>query len=234
MNSRPRLLHVLSISFLLLCLTPFLRVLHSQGLGAFAQESLIDLFTLRDWTLVLTGLLGALLARNASRVLAMGVPLLSLLAGLEIFWEMGASKNFLHASPSFWSASIFLATQILWLFRGPRKALLNPRSRWWTTPKRITVSAVANIRTGFGKTFVSRVTNLSKEGIQLDSSAEFQKGQYLNIRFLLGPLCVIQCKAEVVRKQNRPDHASYGLRILEMRTNSRLQMKRYMERTVPV
>jgi hypothetical protein len=232
MHQRPRLLTVISFSFLLLSVTPLLRFLHHFGNDVFDYEALMQGLSIKDWSLIWLGLGGAMLARNASRILALGLPLLTILACLEVLYDSKTGGTLLEAAPSLWSASLFVAMQFLWLAPKPRRALLRPRTHWWKTPPRITVNASANIRTGFGKNFVSKVSNISKTGLLLETPADFHPGQFLEVRFLLGPLCVIHCRAEVVRKKLDEERGKYGLRILEMRTNSRVQMERYLNREI--
>jgi hypothetical protein len=232
MHQRPRLLTVISFSFLLLSVTPLLRFYHHFGNDVFDLEALMQGLSIKDWALVWLGLGGALLARNASRILSAGLPLLTILAGLEVFFDTRTGTNLLEASPSLWSAALFLVMQSLWLLPEPRRALISPRTHWWKTPPRVTINASANIRTGFGKNFVSKISNISRTGLLLDTPADFHPGQFLEVRFLLGPLCVIHCRAEVVRRQLEADRGKYGLRILEMKTNSRVQMERYLNREI--
>jgi hypothetical protein len=230
MHQRPRLLTVISFSFLLLSATPLLRFYHHFGNDVFDIEALTQGLSIKDWALVWLGLGGALLARNASRILAAGLPLLTILAGLELLFDSRAKTNLLEASPSLWSAGLFLTMQFLWIIPSARRALMSPKTHWWKTPRRVPLNASANVRTGFGKNFLSKVSNISRTGLLLDTSADFHPGQFLEVRFLLGPLCVIHCRAEVVRRQLEADRGKYGLRILEMRTNSRVQMERYLNR----
>lgn len=65
-----------------------------------------------------------------------------------------------------------------------------------------------------------------------DALPDFASGQLLELRFLLGPLCVIHCRAEVVRKDGEDGANRYGLKIVQIKSDSRARVRDYMDRAV--
>jgi hypothetical protein len=230
MKNRPLLLGVLSFSFLILALTPLLRLFQTHGTEIFYSRVFFESLTPHDGILIVGGVLSASLTLHASRLLVGLIPLLCLLAALEVFISVPPTHLIADAEIGLWSASSFLIFQILWMLPGPRKALFQPHLRWWKTSRRLRLDTAANVRTGFGQTYVSRLSNLSREGMLLVTKADFQAGDRLDVRFVLGPFNVIHCRAEVVRKDVRPEQSAYGLRIFQIKPSSRVQMKRYFEK----
>ncbi len=230
MKTRPRVLSVLAVSFLFIALVPLLKNFEIRGFEGFRNLGLETLGLLGTMISLIAFAMFPLTLR-ASRVVVPGTLLLLAYA----LWNLAAYREdpfaLFNAAPSAWASALFVVHQPLWLLRGAHRPVMSPELRWWRTPQRVPLAAAAHVRTGFGKTFLSNIRNLSRKGILLDTKAQFSRGDLIDVRFVLAPFCVIHCRAEVVRREDRSEVSSYGLKILQMRTDSRVQLNRFFERT---
>jgi hypothetical protein len=243
MKGRPWILTLLSLSFVVLALSPFFSLVHEYGGQAYSLDTMTDVFGAEDWAIFLLSSLGAVLAWHASTMLTLFLPLLSMLAVWEGYLVYENSPELAKATPQTIACAVFLAMQMLWLLPKPRQALLDPSKRWWKTPPRVLACAAALVRTGTGEDFASTVRNLSHNGLLLDlheggDGPTLKPGQIIDIRFLLGPLSVVQARAEVVRCQERKPRfdrrkqdpgVQFGLRFLPLTPSAQTQIERYME-----
>ena len=235
MNKRPWQLYVLSISFLFLTAAPFLRALRVDSSGNLQASSDFFVMNYEFSTFLLAGFCGLIFVSNASKKILIFLPAFLLLAWWEVSAAFENAQNGSSISLSFWGASIFILSQSMWMFGKARRALLDPNSRWWRTPRRVLASAPAHIRTNQGENFSSKIVNVSKDGLLLDlpsgggSFANFRQGQLLDLRFLLGPLKVVRCRAEVVRRVDAESSERYGLRVIHMQSDSKKKLRNYLD-----
>jgi hypothetical protein len=243
MKGRPWVLTLLSVSFVVFAMSPLLSVLHDYGTSGLSPSSLLQVLGAEDWAVLGLGTMGAVLAWHASSILTLFLPLLSMLAVWEGYLVYDDSMDLARATPQTIACAIFLAMQFLWLLPRPRQALLDPHKRWWKTPPRALACAAALVRTGTGEDYASTVRNLSHKGLLLDlheggEGDPLKPGQIIDIRFLLGPLSVVQVRAEVVRRQARMPRndrrkqdpgVQFGLRFLPLTSSAKTQIERYME-----
>ncbi len=230
MNKRPWQLYVLSLSFLILLIVPFLRNIYwdSASTQFYMRANSMLLYDILVYSV--SGLFGMALTLNASRESLIFLPMFWALATWEILQNFQAQKLPVVFSIALVAAGAFLILQLLWLTGSARRAVLNPGYCWWKQPLRKIVNAPAQVRTQYGKSFVSKVLNLSKNGALVDvkcsgrRAGNFRLGQLIDLRFLVGPLKVVKCRAEVVRQESIESGERYGVRIVDMAPDSKKKL----------
>ena len=202
-------------------------VLMSSGEGV--------VFNYETSAFLLAGFCGLLFVINASKKTLIFLPAFCLLASWEAFNAFHASQSLSGVSLSFVATGLFLTSQGFWFVGNAKKALVHPEYRWWNTPPRFLASAPAQVRTHKGSSYISRVMNLSDDGLLIDlpsvrdGEGNFRQGQLLDLRFQLEPLKIVHCRAEVVRKDQAENGERYGLRVVQMGSESRKKLRQYMK-----
>lgn len=169
-----------------------------------------------DYALVVLGIAGAVLTWMCS-------PFLMLMQlTLTVFV---AVKSMDPLDSSYLVLNLCLFVQLLWFTHPLRLLYIDPNLHWWKTPKRLNTEARAIVKTDDGTHYTAWVRNVSKNGLLLSIACSekplllFDKGTYVEVRFLLGKKHLVCCTAKIVREQQIAlstscSHPTYGLKIL--------------------
>ena len=191
MRSRPRSLLTLGALFALI----------GVGIPALSPDSPMEPITL---LLIAAAMFHADATLSASRLLYLSMPLLTF--GLVFLTEPTLATLL---------GQILLIVQLPVLMkRSVRQSILNPKQRWWLTPRRQVMHSCTVVRPTLGGELRSKLFDISETGafITMDDAAwapnqaaplsHLAVGNRCFVVIHLNQLQVVQCYAEIVRQSS--------------------------------
>ncbi len=214
MYKKPRIVNFISLVFIALSTSA---CVHAQNI---------------DYVLLVLGIAGAFLTWMCSPFLMLMQFTLTVVVAVRSTAPIELSYVLLN---------LCLFIQLLWFMNPLRALYIDPSLHWWKTPKRIPTESRAILKTQDGSHFTAWVRNVSKEGLLLSIVCKekplllFDKGTFVEVRFLLGKQHLVRCTAKIVREQPAEPLASesfptYGLKIIYSDNLSQCRIQKCLEK----